>query len=266
MSLKEILVVLDNAPQCASRLELSVVLARRHNASLAGLYVITHPFYEPMHDDVQARSAEVQRMFDSVTGSAGIAARWVGVDWKVVGVTVPEVVNLHAHYVDLVIVGQDQSGGADSSIPHDLPERVVMGAGRPVLIVPYTGNHLQMEERVMISWKGGRESTRAVNDALSLLQHAKDVCVLEVNTGTAGSGAGQQLCDHLASHGITAHAKDVATSDISVGDLLLNRLATEGSTLLVMGGTAPGRLGSPSLGEVARHILRHMTVPVLMSH
>ena len=56
------------------------------------------------------------------------------------------------------------------------------------------------------------------------------------------------------------------TTDISVGDLLLNRIATEGSTLLVMGGTAPGRLGSSSLGEVARHILRHMTVPVLMSH
>lgn len=266
MSLKEILVVLDNAPQCAARLELAVALAGRHHASLAGLYVITHPFYEPAHDDAQARSAEVRQLFDSVTGAAGIAARWIGEDWKVVGVSVAEVVNLHAHYVDLVVVGQDQPGGADSGVPHDLPERVVMGAGRPVLIVPYTGRHLQMEERPLISWKGGRESTRAVNDALPLLQQARDVCVLEVNAGAAGSGAGNRLCAHLAAHGITAHAKEAVTTDISVGDLLLNRIATEGSTLLVMGGTAPGRLGSSSLGEVARHILRHMTVPVLMSH
>lgn len=266
MSLKEILVVLDNSPQCASRLELAVALARQHGASLAGLYVITHPFYEPMHDDMQARAAEVRGMFESVAGRDKVVAKWIGVEWNVVGVTVAEIVNLHAHYVDLVIVGQDQQGDADGSVPHGLPERVILGAGRPVLIVPYTGSHLTMSERPMISWKAGRESTRAVNDALPLLQYAGDVCVLEVNTGDAGTKAGRWLCEHLAAHGIKAHPKDVAATDIGIGDLLLNRLATEGSTLLVMGAFAHVRLGTPTLGDVARHILKHMTVPVLMSH
>ncbi|TWJ32626.1 universal stress protein [Geobacter argillaceus] len=266
MSLKEILVVLDNSPQCASRLELAVALARQHGACLAGLHVITHPFYEPAHNDAPCKAEEVRRLFEAMTGSAGIPVKWIGVDWSVVGVAVAEIVNLHAHYVDLVIVGQDQPRGTDSSIPPGLPERVVMGAGRPVLVVPYTGSHLTISERVMISWKGGRESARAANDALPLLQYAKDVCVLELNTESYGNDAGQRLCEHLAAHGIKAHPKDVAATDISIGDLLLNRIATEGSTLLVMGASAPARLGTSSLGEVARHILKHMTVPVLMSH
>jgi nucleotide-binding universal stress UspA family protein len=33
-----------------------------------------------------------------------------------------------------------------------------------------------------------------------------------------------------------------------------------------MGAFAQTRLGTPALGDVARHILKYMTVPVLMSH
>jgi len=49
-------------------------------------------------------------------------------------------------------------------------------------------------------------------------------------------------------------------------DMLLNRVADLGCDLLVMG--AYGNYGFPYLnrGGGTRHILQHMTVPVLLSH
>jgi nucleotide-binding universal stress UspA family protein len=75
-----------------------------------------------------------------------------------------------------------------------------------------------------------------------------------------------KLCTYLACHGITARAEQAAAVGISIGDVLLNRASVEGSDLLVMGAFAQTRLGTPALGDVARHILKYMTVPVLMSH
>ncbi len=266
MALKEILVVLDNSSHCTARLELAISLARQHGARLDALYVISHPFYEPSHDDAPVRAARVRAIFDAATGGAGIDAHWIGVDWDVVGATEAEIVSLHAHYADLVVVGQDAPGATDRGIQGGLPEKLILGTGRPVLVVPYAGSHANAGERVMLSWKAGRESTRAVNDALPLLQKARAVSVVEIDPDPAGYGAGERLSAHLADHGVTARAEVVVAADVSVGDALLNRISVEGSTLLVMGAYAHTRIGSPVLGDVARHILQHMTVPVMMSH
>ncbi|HEY6008163.1 MAG TPA: universal stress protein [Geobacteraceae bacterium] len=266
MALKDMLVLLDNSPHCLPRLELAIGLARRHAARLTGLYVTSHGFYEPQQGDAESKAARLEAEFRGMTDRGGITATWLGVDWKVIGVAVAEIVILHAHYADLVIIGQTDHGSQDRSIPTDTPERVVQGAGRPVLIVPYAGMHANVGTRIMVAWKSGRESTRAVGDALPLLEQAEQISVLEVNPAPPEGEQGARLCTHLAVHGITARAEWIATTDVGVGDVLLNRVSTAGSDLLVMGACTPSRFGTPVLGEVARHILAHMTVPVLMSH
>src|SRR6266581_1504386 len=54
--------------------------------------------------------------------------------------------------------------------------------------------------------------------------------------------------------------------DVGIMDMLLNRVTDRGADLLVMGGH--GQIGFPfvSRGAGTRHILRQMTVPVLMSN
>jgi nucleotide-binding universal stress UspA family protein len=56
------------------------------------------------------------------------------------------------------------------------------------------------------------------------------------------------------------------SGDLSVGDLLLNRAADSGANLLAMGATMQSRRGIQTLGDTGRHLLKHMTLPVLMSH
>ena len=47
---------------------------------------------------------------------------------------------------------------------------------------------------------------------------------------------------------------------------LLSRTCDAGADLIVMGAYGRSRLRELVLGGATRHLLRHMTVPVLMSH
>ena len=165
-----------------------------------------------------------------------------------------------------MIVGQALPGES----PADLPERVVLGAGRPVLIVPYAGVFPTLGERILVAWKAGREATRAVNDALPLLKKAQRVEVLAINSsetyGDDSESLCADICQHLQRHGVKASPDRMVVSNMPVADALLNRSCEEGYDLLVMGAYAHTPQGKMTLGAVAGQLLRQMTVPLLMSH
>lgn len=125
-----------------------------------------------------ARTAE--SWFRDCTGAAGIRADWavaltVG-DAALVGETLAAV-----QASDLAIFGQHDPHRPDIRVPAELVEEVILHSGRPVLIVPHTGAIRHLGRRVMIAWNGGREATRALNDALPLLERAEAVTLVAIN-------------------------------------------------------------------------------------
>jgi nucleotide-binding universal stress UspA family protein len=261
---------MDETKSTASRLDVAIDLARRFKARLTGLYVITHQYYQPRHGKAEVAEARVRKMFDERSARAGIESQWLYVDWSVIGVGITEIINHHAHYTDLLVVGQSAADASSKENPTDLPERLVLGAGRPVLVIPYAGKFTAVGTRILVAWKAGRESTRAVNDALPLLKKAQRVDVLAINSSETYEDDSVSLCanicDHLARHGVKATPERMVVSDSSVGDALLNRACEEGFDLLVMGAYAHTPQGKMVLGSVAKHLLKQMTVPVLLAH
>jgi nucleotide-binding universal stress UspA family protein len=151
----------------------------------------------------------------------------------------------------------------------DLPEKAVLGAGRPVLIVPYACDTLTMGKRVMLVWRGGPESSRAMHDSMPLLRAAESVHVISIQ-GYGGDEVYEShnadICSHLRRYEINAISEKHVTAGLSIGDMLLNRCADEGIDLLVIGAFSQFRRGNQVLGDVGRYLLQSMTVPVLMSH
>jgi nucleotide-binding universal stress UspA family protein len=123
----------------------------------------------------------------------------------------------------------------------------------------------------MIAWKGGRESSRAVNDALPLLARAGQVSVVTI-TAAADYGSGdeescQKICAYLARHGVNAVQEQIiSTPSFPIGDLLLNHACEAKMDLVIMGAYAQSRRGAFMLSPVARHMMSHMTVPIFFSH
>lgn len=278
MAFKDILVHIDEGRSCPSRLAVAASLAAAHGAHLVGLHV-RHDLQLPgaITADIGGQLAQVFRQhFDGGEQSARSAFERVAADaglsreWRSVTGDVLKLVSLHARYADLVVVGQaDREDGTIAS-ESGLAEHLVLAAGTPVLVVPRCGDFASVGARVLVAWNGSREARRAVGDALPLLARASRVSVLAINPadGAPGHGdlPGADICLHLARHGANAVCESIHAEDIDVGNMLLSRAADENADLLVMGAYGHSRLTEVLLGGATRHILAHMTLPVLLSH
>ena len=172
-----------------------------------------------------------------------------------------------ARICDLSILPQPET--ASGAWETDLFQAVLLGSGRPVLVVPYIQRGEARLDNVLVAWDGSKEAARAVHDALPLLQRAKTVEVLTVETeahGGAEAITGTDLARHLVGHGLPATARSMTGVDIDVSDALLSHAADSGVNLIVMGGYAHSRLRDLVFGGATLGMLNSMTVPVLMSH
>lgn len=273
--MKDILVYVDGSARDAVRVDLALAVARQHQAHLTGLHVIAPPFVPMMTHapippeviDEQVRmgrelAERAQAAFRARVDAAGAPAEWRAVEGYA-----SEVVGLHARYSDLVVLGQ---ADPDTMTASDVPDRVALAAGGPVLVVPRVGAFPTVGERVLVAWNASREAKRAVDDAMSILKRARDVTVVVVKPQAAaarhGDVPGADIALYLARHGVRAEAAQVYGEDIAIGDLLLSRAADLGTDLIVMGAYGYPRLMEVVLGGVTRALLAHMTVPVLLSH
>jgi nucleotide-binding universal stress UspA family protein len=82
----------------------------------------------------------------------------------------------------------------------------------------------------------------------------------------SGDLPGVEIAATLARHGVKCETSSTVSSDLDIGDVLLSGLADDGTDLLVMGAWGHSRIRELVFGGATRHILEHMTVPVLMSH
>jgi nucleotide-binding universal stress UspA family protein len=268
MNLKDILVHIDNRPTCTSRMEVALKLAAQQQSLLTGIYVVPHPHFLTPKIDYQEQADLAEKNFRRKAKAAGVQCDWICVDSKSSGLDVPNAINLYAHYRDLLVLSQTDEDTPDSIIPDNLPEKAILGSGRPVLIVPYAGKYNHDIKRILLAWRGGPESSRALHDAMPVLRQATQVNVITVQ-GLPGQGYESQeadICKHMTRYELPLSCEKRSGGDLSVGDMLLNRCAEYGTDLLVMGATSQSRRGYLTLGETGRHLLKYMTAPVLMSH
>ncbi len=276
MPLKDLLVHVGNDPAFTARVDVAINLAAAHDAHLTGIHVLVWPVIPPyiaaqlpaeVHE-VQGR--QLREAADRARATFEERARLGGVrhEWRAVEGELIETMTLHARYSDLTVVGQGIDSDEYERGLSALPAELALAVGRPVLIVPRYGTFSRLGERVLVGWNGSREATRAVNDAIPILQRARTVTVLTVDPerepGRRVPAADISL--HLARHGISAEAASTPAASISVGDALLSYAADLAADLIVMGAYGHSRLRERVLGGVTRYLLQSMTVPVLMSH
>lgn len=279
MSYKDLLVYVDHAESCQSRLTAAASLAQTFEAHLTGLCLsaasplpvyyggqIPNSVLEMLRQQAAERAETSKAAFDQAVKAYDGAK-----ECRVVAcseIQVPEVIGLHGRYSDLIVLSQISP---DAQMPiggRQMIEQVVLSSGRPVLVVPYIGWNKTLGERITIAWDSGRESARAVADALPLLKRAKVVTVLVINPekGDHGEEPGADIALHLARHGVTAEVRRARFDDVDTGNAILSQVADLSSDLLVMGAYGHSRLRELVIGGVTRTMFEEMTVPVLMSH
>ncbi len=269
MILANILVHVDSRPRTAARLALAVRIAERASARLTGLFaeeasphqvgtVATWPSPNYTAAVESARGA-----FDA--GTRPLAERVAFIDLnrgsdQEIGRRFVEI----ARTFDLVVLGQTQD---DVPVPAKLPEQTIVDSGRPVLVVPYVGTYLDVGARPLFAWRSSRGAARAVSDALPLLAKDCEGLIVEVaRKNEPRDEFADLLVANLAAHGVAARYQHFVVDEIAVMDTLLSAVSDHAADLLAIGAFDQGTQTLLGHGAGTRHILAHMTAPVLFSH
>jgi nucleotide-binding universal stress UspA family protein len=274
---KTLLIPVDGRERSTRSLELGCRIAGMFESHVVGLFVkpaiyipsparaeVAMKMLQDMQEKVSAQAAaEAKARFDAAVKPALMQRA----EWRTAEGMRAEAVALHARYADLLVVNQTDPDAPDAT---HFGDSVLLAVGRPVLLVPYVGEMRSFGQNVLVCWNASREASRAVTDALPLLQRAANVTVLTVDGHASAQGhgesAGSDIALYLARHGVKTVASQTVSGSVDVGSVILSRAFDLSADLIVMGAYGHSRVREIVMGGATRTVLQSMTVPVLMSH
>ncbi|WP_288903790.1 universal stress protein [uncultured Sneathiella sp.] len=277
MPYKTILAYFSSEERAKDLVSAAAQVTRDHTAHLIGVYVVPKIWINPaISMEVPAdflssqrqyyleAAKQIEEIFNSEVSGTGISAEWRTLhsqEPKIAPVMVPL-----ARTVDLVILGQPNDV-TETDYSAEVPVAVLMGSGRPVLVIPYEKQVKDIGDNVTLAWNGAREATRAAFDALPFLQNAKEVRLLSVDReNKQDSVFGRELAEALSRHGVTVTVTNSSKGNASIGEQLLEETIANRGDLLVIGGYGHSRSREFIFGGATKYILENMVVPVIFSH
>lgn len=196
------------------------------------------------------------RRVDTPVASGDISAAWVEdndhVQARLLG---------RSHCRDLVIVARSHVG---DGVPRDLLEVLVLGCGRPVIIVP-DNRPLPPPDTVLVCWKNCAQAARAAGAALPLLKRARRVVIANVEEESASAGLAD-FAYQLAWHGIEPDILCLPRSKSPVSATLLATAQRVGADLMVMGAYRRSPLRELVFGGATQDVLDKCDIGVLLAH
>jgi nucleotide-binding universal stress UspA family protein len=285
MVLRDLLVYVDQSEHASERLRLAADLACRHKCRLIALYVRElNPtqLHEQSNaelgpgssDDFRRANRRIRKSVDEAAERLRLVLEklkrehGLEVEWRCLDGVGSIIVPRHARVADLCVLGQDVSCTATGCTVSD---DLLFVTGRPVVFVPAQGSFNTLGRHILVAWNSSRASTRAVNDALPLIEGAEQVTVLAVNPGEFAERYGalppEQMVEHLRRHG--ASVDGIWLNNIpagSIADAVQAEAHKVGADLVVAGAFGHPRLWEKMMGGVTRDLLERMNLPILMSY
>lgn len=290
MPIKTVLVPLDGSEKSLRVLETALVVAQRFGAHIDVVHVLQRaadaaPFMfdrlskalkenvvRETENDAREHAGEVRAIFERFcaahdvviserprTGMDAVSAAWHQEFGRV-----SEVLVRRGRLADVVAIAKP--GTSDSSIRRSPPgenlEAILLGTGRPVLIVPPNWEARRVEH-VVVGWNESVEAARALAMTMPWLPQMRAVTVAVSKKRHANV---QALLDYLAWHGVDAQIELLDGKGESVGEALLNVCETVQAEFLVVGGFSRARARQLLFGGVTRHLLTHARLLTAMVH
>jgi nucleotide-binding universal stress UspA family protein len=179
---------------------------------------------------------------------------------------VPDVLIEYSRLRDLTIVPVPEGDCFDQWYA----ESIIFGSGRPTVVLPHTRKRTGSFalDTVIVAWDFSRPATRAIADAMAILEKAKRVCVLTVTKEKAidTRRSGAELAKHLARHSVDVVLDEVDAKGRGIGDVFEAHVTYRNADLLVMGAYGHSRIREFILGGATKRMLARPPVPIFLSH
>jgi nucleotide-binding universal stress UspA family protein len=196
------------------------------------------PLFEAQHTRALEAANAALAVFEFEAKAAGVKykSRALGASFA----EAAAIVSANARLSDLTVVSQPEPDR--ESFDNLLPQTVLLQAGGPLLVVPYTFRGALRTDRIGICWDGGRLAARALRDAMPLIARANALTILSVNEPVSVEASPAHLQARLAALGLPAKVIGLQADHSTIQPTILSTAADESLDLLVMGGYGHSRL------------------------
>jgi nucleotide-binding universal stress UspA family protein len=287
MALSDLLVHVDQTHAAVVRLRIAADLARRHGSRLTALYVRARDYIQ-LHEQSTAEFGlvpaadtngndrrSVQEGNDTLQHLAQQLAAikletGLAIELRSIEGVASAVVPQQAQFADLCIVGHSTHSDATSA-GYTFSKAVLFRSGRPVLIVPASGNFATLGRHILVAWNYTRASARALNDALPLIERAEHTTVLTINPAQYGdrhsAPGAEQIVEHIRRHSASVEGLHLEKADGgSIADVIQEEAQRLGADMIAAGAFGHPKLWEQVMGGVTYDLLARMRLPVLMSY
>lgn len=278
---------MDGGDECVEVLETAWIVAKRFEAHIRALHVMSDPassegflfpqlpaklretVTEEAAKDAEEKAAEVKVVFDEFCKrnnvpvvdkpTAGASAGWTA---EVGHVT--EVLVRRARLSDVVAAPRParHASALRRSPVGDVLEALIIESGRPVLLVPPEWSSRRCEHAAF-AWNESVEAARALAMVMPWLPQMQAVSVLVSKKRQAGVDA---LLEYLAWHGVIAQVEWLDGRGDSPREAIDNVCNEIGAEFLIVGGFSSARARQRFFGGVTRHLLMHSNIITVMVH
>ncbi|MGI9378716.1 MAG: universal stress protein [Methyloligellaceae bacterium] len=174
-----------------------------------------------------------------------------------------EAIGQKARLYDLSVIARPVS---DQQVPRaSLLESILFESGHPQLVVPPKKPD-SLGENILVAWNGSSETARATYFSMPFLRRARNIVILKVAGGSVLGPDTTDLQFALSRHGIETETRDIAASDLPIGEVILSEAAKMGADMLVKGAYTQSRLRQMIFGGATSYIMANAEIPVLMAH
>lgn len=278
--LKDILLCVTGTRGDANALAAAIALAARMDAHLCALVMVNLPLSMPLAWGALP-DAGMARVHDELRGKARAHAAEAEAQMARAGISFevriaesqftepPHAAAVHARYADLAVMTLADDEADSSPVIRRYFASLLMESGRPVLVVPPQCSAMLPIRHAVVAWRPTQDASRALHDAIPLLQLAETVDVVEVAAGAGEKGEGElpgaDIAVHLARHGLNVQVVAQPRQE-GTAAALLRHAEQSNAQLMVAGGYGHSRLRQWALGGVTRDLLMSAKLPVLFSH
>lgn len=272
MSFRDILVHLKSHEEWSPHIDHAIGTAKLFSSQLRALVTfhevvmlrsLSRQIGKSLESQIERDAAIAQHLktrFMEACGKAGVAGSFDTAEGAA-GELIPWAARLH----DLTIIEQRQPDVDE--LGFDAAEETALSAGRPVLLVPRHGRFDAAPEHILVAWNGSAMAASAVQGALPFIQRAKKVTIcsgeLRLPLRSGSRIPDLSLAGHLRRHVAEVVEEKTQLGPALVGEHLLDRANELGCGMIVMGAFGRSWFSEYLLGGATRHILKHMTVPIL---
>jgi len=265
MSYRTLLTGLADTETAPRVMAAASALANEHGAHVIALHVVPAGVTRESGATIEDLAERLREIYEEHRDGESYSSEWCLLDDNELSAT-GALIEL-GNACDALVLGQRHAREAGRSRWH-LGEHIVGVTARPVLLVPEGGERMSFGGRVLVAWDGGTASTRAVFDALPLLQRATDVRVHRFNPPVEErrhvSGLAEGLAETLARHEVALDLSNSTASRLEIGEEILALADEWGADVIVMGCHVHSRVRQFLLGDTTRHVFANTTRPLLM--